>query len=109
MQDQDKTREQLIDELEKMRQVVADGCQFESRLCSEKTVLLQSEDPLCLLIESAPIAMIVTSGVKQTVEIVNHEFTKLFGYTREDVPDIAHWWRIAYPEENRCDVGQRRD
>ena len=101
MQDQDKTREQLIDELEKMRQVVADGCQFESRLCSEKTVLLQSEDPLCLLIESAPIAMIVTSGVKQTVEIVNHEFTKLFGYTREDVPDIAHWWRIAYPEENR--------
>ncbi|MCX5874657.1 MAG: response regulator [Deltaproteobacteria bacterium] len=101
MQDQNKTKEQLIDELNEMRRVVAEGRQLEDRLRGKEKELRQSEETLRLLIENAPIAMIVTSGVKQTVEIVNHKFTKLFGYTREDVPDIEHWWPLAYPEENR--------
>ncbi|MFH0960795.1 MAG: ATP-binding protein, partial [Pseudomonadota bacterium] len=101
MLDQEKSREQLINELEQLRRLVAARSQFEDRLRGKERELLQSEETLRLLIEHAPIAMIVTSGLKQNVEIVNREFTKLFGYTKEDVPDIAHWWPLAYPEKNR--------
>lgn len=85
MLDQDKSREQLINELGQMRRLVAARSQFEDRLRGKERELLQSEETLRLLIEHAPIAMIVTSGLKQTVEIVNREFTKLFGYTKEEV------------------------
>lgn len=100
MQDEDKTREQLIDELRETRQVVAEGRQLQDQLSCKESELRQSEETLRLLIENAPIAMIVTSGVKQTLEMVNHKFEKLFGYTQEDVPDIEHWWSLAFPKAN---------
>ncbi len=100
MQDHDKTRDQLIDELREMRQVVAEAPQLQDQLSCKESELRQSEETLRLLIENAPIAMIVTSGVKQTLEMVNHKFENLFGYTREDVPDIEHWWSLAFPKAN---------
>ncbi len=42
--------------------------------------------------------MIVTHGLKQRNELVNDRFTALFGYTIEDIPDVDHWWRLAYPD-----------
>lgn len=49
-----------------------------------------------------PLAHVVEGG---RVEFVNDRFTQLFGYTREDVPTIAEWFRRAYPdEEYRRDV-----
>jgi PAS domain S-box-containing protein len=51
------------------------------------------------LILRSPVAMAVTRGPDQKVELVNHKFTELFGYTIEDMPDEAHWWPLAYPDE----------
>lgn len=43
--------------------------------------------------------MIVSSGRDERVEMVNAKFTAVFGYTIEDMPDVVHWWPLAYPDE----------
>ena len=51
------------------------------------------------LLQSSGVALVVSHGVEQDVEIVNDRFTALFGYTIEDIPDVSHWWPLAYPDE----------
>ena len=51
------------------------------------------------LLQSSGVALVVSHGVEQDVEIVNDRFTRLFGYTMEDMPNISHWWPLAYPDE----------
>jgi PAS domain S-box-containing protein len=51
------------------------------------------------LVLRSPVAMVVTRGLGNRNELVNHKFTELFGYTIEDVPDEASWWPLAYPNE----------
>ena len=51
------------------------------------------------LLQSSGVALVVTHGLEQDVEIVNDRFTALFGYTIEDIPDVSHWWPLAYPDE----------
>ena len=51
------------------------------------------------LVQSSSVPMIVSHGLEQKVELVNDKFTALFGYTIEDIPDVAHWWRLAYPDK----------
>ena len=46
-----------------------------------------------------PLAIYVSKGLDQVCEYMNPTFTQLFGYTREEVPDVAHWWPKAYPDE----------
>jgi len=43
--------------------------------------------------------MLVSRGLEQKVESINDKFTALFGYTIADVPDVDHWWPLAYPDE----------
>ena len=31
------------------------------------------------------------------IEYINHQFTQLFGYTIEDIPDVQTWYSKAYP------------
>jgi PAS domain S-box-containing protein len=61
--------------------------------------LRQSEERFRILVDSSPVAMLVSIGVEEKVEFVNRRFTELFGYTISDVPDVAHWWPLAYPDE----------
>jgi len=64
-----------------------------------EAVLQESERRFRQLVESSPVAMAVLSGLQEEVLLVNKKFTELFGYTMEDVPDLAHWWPLAYPDE----------
>jgi len=57
-----------------------------------------SEEELRELVDSMPVAMGVESGVGNRVGFLNKNFTKLFGYTNQDIPDIPHWWPLAYPD-----------
>lgn len=61
----------------------------------------ESEAYIRLLIEQSPIALLVDVGVEASEKIIimNRKFTELFGYTMEDVPDVRHWWPLAYPDE----------
>ena len=63
--------------------------------------LQQSEADLKALVEHSPFAMIVDTGVgtDEKVVIMNRKFTELFGYTLEDIPDVHHWWPLAYPDK----------
>jgi PAS domain S-box-containing protein len=53
-----------------------------------------------MLVEAAPVAMLISVGREQKVECMNQRFTALFGYTRADLPDVDHWWLRAYPDAN---------
>ena len=61
--------------------------------------LKSSEERSRRLVQSSSVAMIVSRGLEQKVELMNDRFTALFGYTVDDVPDVAHWWPLAYPDE----------
>jgi PAS domain S-box-containing protein len=60
--------------------------------------LRESEERSRELVKRSPIAMLVTQGPELRSVMVNDRFTALFGYTLEDVPDVAHWWPLANPE-----------
>jgi len=51
------------------------------------------------LVQRCGTALVVSRGAGEQVVIVNDTFTRLFGYTIEDMPDVAHWWPLAYPDE----------
>ncbi|PKO91515.1 MAG: diguanylate cyclase [Betaproteobacteria bacterium HGW-Betaproteobacteria-1] len=55
---------------------------------------IQLED----ILDSSPIA-IGWSNSKNQIEYVNRQFTHLFGYTLDDLPDIEAWYRLAYPDQ----------
>src|SRR5271169_6856684 len=61
--------------------------------------LKASEEHNRRLVQSASVAMIVSRGLEQEVGLMNDRFTELFGYTIDDIPDVAHWWPLAYPDE----------
>ncbi len=52
------------------------------------------------IVRASPMAMVVSRGAMQRVEVINDKFTNLFGYTMEDMPDVEHWWPLAYPNED---------
>ncbi len=62
--------------------------------------LKESEASIRRLIENSPIAMVVDVGtdVDEKIIMMNKKFKELFGYTMEDVPDVRHWWPLAYPD-----------
>ena len=64
-----------------------------------ETALSASQERNRQLLQQCNVAMIVTHGVKQRNELVNDRFTALFGYTIEDIPDVNHWWPLAYPDQ----------
>ena len=58
-----------------------------------------SEERSRQLVFASPVATVVTNGSQHRNEIVNDKFTALFGYSQEDVPGVAEWWPLAYPDE----------
>ncbi|MDD1622942.1 MAG: diguanylate cyclase [Methylococcaceae bacterium] len=66
--------------------------------------LLDSRKQLQAILDSSPVG-IGWSDADGNVEYINNKFTELFGYTREDIPTVQHWYRLAYPDETfRLDV-----
>ncbi len=60
--------------------------------------LKDSEEKFRLMIEYSPYPVRI-SDENDKIYYVNRHFTKLFGYTREDIPDITSWFMKAYPDE----------
>lgn len=66
--------------------------------------LKESEAHIKHLIDASSVAMVVSAGEEEKVISINGKFIELFGYTIEDMPDIAHWWPLAYPDAQYRDV-----
>ena len=59
--------------------------------------LQKSEERFRHLVEFSPIPMAINDA-DDNITYLNEKFIKTFGYTREDIPDLKHWWKIAYPD-----------
>lgn len=83
-----------------VQRVLAEEQGIRTRKAGEQA-LRQREMDIRALVEHSPIAMLVDVGVGADEKIVmmNRKFTELFGYTLEDIPDVQHWWPLAYPNE----------
>jgi PAS domain S-box-containing protein len=60
-------------------------------------VLSASQAKLHAIIEASPVAMAVSDEYKN-ITFLNRRFTEIFGYTLEDIPTVAAWWPLAYPD-----------
>jgi PAS domain-containing protein len=59
------------------------------------------DDTFWALFDAAPLPMAVVLARTATDDRptrYNRRFTEVFGYTHEDVPTVAHWWPLAYPD-----------
>lgn len=56
-----------------------------------------SEARLQAIIEAMPMPMAV-SDENQNITFVNRSFIATFGYTLADIPTVAAWWPLAYPD-----------
>lgn len=61
-------------------------------------VLQESEAKFRSVVDSIPVAIYLSTGVDQVSEYVNQTMVKLFGYTQKEIPSVAEWWPLAYPD-----------
>jgi len=77
------------------------GRRHQDQLASAKADLQR------LIVES-PLPMMIAQGAGHNVIFLNRRFSELTGYESTDLPDVGHWYRLAYPDaEYRRSV--RRD
>ena len=100
MRDEDKTREQLIAELSRARERVAElkmpSDHFAPVVTGERGV-----DLVAHALQHAPCGAVVASTEPNgEVFYVNDEFTRITGYTHDDLPTVADWLERAYPDED---------
>lgn len=84
----------MIGEEERILAVVHD---IQERKEWEKR-LKKSEELFRQFAESAPMGIVISDEQEKTL-YVNKKFTRLFGYTKEEVPSVEKWWILAYPNE----------
>jgi diguanylate cyclase (GGDEF)-like protein/PAS domain S-box-containing protein len=61
--------------------------------------LAASERLFRAVTDESPLAIHISSGKVEWGEYMNPAFTRILGYTREDIPSVAAWWALAYPDE----------
>jgi PAS domain S-box-containing protein len=61
--------------------------------------LRESEGRLRRVLDGAPTAMVVRASDGEIL-LVNRAWTEVTGYTREDIPTVDHWLRLAYRDES---------
>ncbi|HPR32789.1 MAG TPA: PAS domain S-box protein [Prolixibacteraceae bacterium] len=59
--------------------------------------LEESENRFKLFARSAPLGIVISDREGRTL-FMNDQFTKLFGYTPDDIPNVEAWWPRAYPD-----------
>ena len=59
--------------------------------------LRENERKLQAIMDAAPIG-ISFSDTTGKIEYANRRFRELFGYTIEEIPTVAEWRRLAYPD-----------
>ena len=66
--------------------------------------LRRSEERFRGFLQNSPVPMAV-SDTQGGVVLLNAQFTKVFGYAQDEVPNLDAWWPLAYPDpQNRVKV-----
>lgn len=61
-------------------------------------VLRESEAKFRRLVEKTPMPLCFFNQAGN-IGYINERFVELFGYTVADLPTVAEWWGLAYPDE----------
>jgi len=67
-------------------------------LAVDITEQIESENRLKAIVDKSPIAIAIFKGEDFQIDYLNPVFTELLGYTKEDIPTIAEWYPLAYPD-----------
>lgn len=62
-----------------------------------EAVQRESEEQLQHLVDVSPVPLAIVER-NQDITHLNRKFIELFGYTRQDLPNIEAWWPLAYPD-----------
>lgn len=71
-----------------------------SDISEQKTkaeALAASEARFRAILDASPVPMAL-NDVARRITYLNPAFTQVFGYTHEEIPTLADWWPIAYPD-----------
>lgn len=60
-------------------------------------MLQQSEARFRSLADVSPVPFALNDD-QMTVKYLNPAFTRIFGYSIDDIPTLDHWWPLAYPD-----------
>ena len=63
-----------------------------------EAALRQSEEHFRRLTKLSPVPVAIIN-IRGKVEYLNDRFLTTFGYNIDDIPNMAAWWRRAYPDE----------
>ena len=59
----------------------------------------RDNDQLTEIINACPIPIGINDA-EQNIVMINREFTKVYGYTVDDIPTLEDWWKIAYSDQD---------
>ncbi len=68
--------------------------------------LRKTEEKLRLFLEAAPAGVVIIDR-KQNGIYANDKFTRLTGYTIDDISTVEKWWKLACPDEDYRDYVRR--
>jgi len=57
----------------------------------------QSEEKFRFILERLPVPIMVMLH-DWSVDYFNAKFVEIFGYTKEEVPNVEDWWNLAFPD-----------
>jgi len=95
--DRDETKEQLLEELGKLRQKLRKLEAAETGRKQTEQILKESEEKYKLLVETST-DMIFTVDLKGNFLFVNKAFKKILGYSRADIKNI-NGFALVHPED----------
>jgi len=98
MEGNEKTKEQLLNTLEKQRRGSAEPEASGIELTGVEEGLKAEKGKFLALVEEAPLGVAII-GKDGHYKYVNSKFTEIFGYTLEDIPTGREWFQKAYPHE----------
>lgn len=78
-----------------------DGETVWSGLVTDVTTEKEAQNALRRTLEDLPVAVACgTLDDPPRISMTNDLFTKTFGYTAEEIPTVARWVELAYPDED---------
>jgi PAS domain S-box-containing protein len=92
----------LVRKLErKLAQLEESNRSLSNEICERRRVeqaLRDSEERFRRVVQQSPLAIAVL-GEHGAIQHLNEQFTVVFGYTRQDVPDLDAWWTRTFPDD----------
>lgn len=70
----------------------------EVELLQAKEQAEESQKKFKAIADTSPLAIYISKGLRQVAEYINPTFNKLFGYSYNEVSEVALWWPLAYPD-----------